>query len=730
MKFPFIHQLEAKDCGPVCIQMITAYYGNKFPLHQLKTLCDISRQGASAFDITECLKKIKFEVSAASIKFDQIKRMPLPAILYWRQDHYVVLYNIQNKGNKSYYHIADPAYGKLKINEETFCKSCINGNEAIVIVMQPTEAFFETDIRKENTVHPFLRLLKLFSDIMKRYRTKVSIALILLIVSIILNWIFPVLLKRIIDDGVIKENLSVVFKLLLFQFTFFCGYFISNALSNIILTKINFNVSIKYLSEYLYKLVKLPIKFFDSRLNTDLIQRMDDQEKIQSFLTYRFLDFFFTILNLIVFTSLLAYYSVGAFGIFFLLSAISILWTVLFLKKRKRLDYDRFFVNSENKNNIYEMIYGMSEIKINTAEEVRINRWELVQRKQNAISLRALYLNQYQVVGSSFINRLRDIAITGLCAYFVIGSNMTLGVMMTISYILGQLSGPMSQLTQFTTSFQDATNSLERLEDIQMRDNEDDKNKISPPTKINEGFVLQNVSFKYIENSNFFVIKGLSLNIPKGKVTAIVGVSGSGKTTLMKLLLSFYYPQEGDIFLDGTKMNQINAREWRRMCGVVMQDGYIFSSTILENIALRDEQPDLLRVKQAAELACINEFIDQLPLGYNTKIGKAGMEISGGQKQRILIARAIYNNPEFIILDEATSSLDANNELAILKNLDNFFKGKTVVIVAHRLSTVKNADNIVVMEKGQIVEEGTHNELSTLDGAYFNLVRNQLELGQ
>lgn len=495
------------------------------------------------------------------------------------------------------------------------------------------------------------------------------------------------------------------------------------------LTKINFDESIKYIGKYLYKLTKLPIKFFDSRLNTDLIQRIGDQETLQNFLTNKFLEFFFTILNLLVFSAILCYYNYFSFSVFLTFSGVSIIWTLFFLKKRKRLDYDRFSINSENKNNIYEVINGMAEIKVNNAQNVVISKWQILQNQLNKISLDSLYLNYYQLIGSSFVNKLKDIIITFICAYLVIKNNLSLGVMMTIGYVLGQLSAPVIQITSFIQVFQDAKIALERLEDIQMRKDEDDNTKMLPPLLLNRGIRLSHVCFKYMVNSKKYVINNLSLSIPTGKITAIVGVSGSGKTTLAKLLLSFYYPQSGDIFLDDVRLNEVNSNLWREKCGVVMQNGIIFSGTISENIALHDYKPDIKRVKLASKIACVDEFIENLPLGYNTKIGNSGIDLSGGQKQRILIARAVYKNPQFIIMDEATSSLDANNEMKILNNLSRFFEGKTVVIIAHRLSTVKNANNIVVMERGTIVEEGTHRMLTSLKGVYYHLVKNQLELG-
>ncbi len=725
-RFPFFSQLEANDCGPTCIQMIASYYKKRIPLEQIKEFCGISRLGITTLDLIECLKYIGFETAVVSISLNELQMMPLPAILHWRKDHFVVIYKIE----KNKYYIADPAYGKIKLPEEQFVQSWLNNRQTgIAVPMSPTEKLdtfvVNNGIEKKNINK---KILNLFYAIFKRNTKSVIIASLLLLISIILNWTMPIILQKIIDEGVMLQNMGIVCKFMLLQLCFFCGYTISDSLSSILLTKINFNESVKYLSEYLYKLVKLPISFFDTRLNTDLIQRMEDQERVQTFLTYRFLDLFFAFINLLVFSTILIYFSASTFIIFLILSILSILWTLLFLKKRKKLDYNRFYIASQNRNNIYEMIFGMPEIKINNAHNVRISKWSQLQKGMNEITLKGLYLNFYQLIGSSFINRLRDIFITGLCAYLVIYEDMTLGVMMTISYVLGQLSAPISQLIQFTQTFQDAVNSLDRLNEIQQKKEENSNDEI-PILNLQAGFLIDHISFKYVKHSPSYVIDDLSLYIPKGKKTAIVGTSGSGKTTLIKLLLSFYTPQKGEIKIDNLPLTKINTDSLRNICGVVMQDGYIFSGTIAENIALHEDEPNMERLENAVKIACLYDFIKELPMGYDTPIGSSGIDLSGGQKQRLLIARAVYKDPEIIIFDEATSSLDANNETLILNNLSSFFNQRTVIVIAHRLSTVRNADNIIVMEHGKIVEQGTHQYLSSIKGKYYNLVKNQLELG-
>lgn len=728
MKFPYYTQLEANDCGATCIRMVTSFFNREYTLRFIKDKIGIARQGVSALDIVACLNRLGFDAHVVIISLTEILKMPLPAILFWRENHFVVLYKVEQKKNKNYFRIADPAYGKIKLPEEEFIKSWIINGKGVSIISRPNknEPIINSSIEKEQ--NSILKLAGLFLVTLKRHKIKIILSLFLMMLSLFFNILTPIYYQKMIDLGVLNGNMNLVSKFMLSLLSFFFGYTISNSISNIILTKVNFDTSIVLLSEYLGKLIKLPLSFFDTRLNTDLMQRMDDQTRLQNFLTNHCLTFINAIMSIVVFSSLLLYYNTLTFMFFLSISICSLIWTYLFMKKRKRLDYERFYLSSENKNNIFELINGMSEIKINSAQNKVISNWEYTQNKLNNIAIKALYLNYYQIVGSSFFYKIRDFIILGFCGFLVISGNLTLGVMMTISYILGLLSSPMEQLTYFTQNCQDASNSLERLEEIQKKENEVKNIHLESPS-IKSGIKLSNISFKYHLNSNNYVIHNLSLFIAKGEITAIVGVSGSGKTTLLKLLLSFYYPQEGDIFIDNFELNRINPDSWRSNCGVVMQDGFIFSGSIIENIAFGQENVNFDKVKEAAIIACIDDFVNSLPMQYETKIGKAGIDISGGQKQRILIARAIYKNPQFIFLDEATSALDAENERNILKNLAVFLKGKTVIIIAHRLSTVKNADKIVVMEKGCITEIGSHHSLSQKKGVYFHLIKNQLELG-
>ena len=705
--------------------MISVYYGKNHSLQAIKENCSISRLGITVADILKCCNGIGFNAAAVKGTLKQLQKVPLPLILYWRQSHYVVLYKIKCKKNRSFFYIADPAFGKIKLTENEFEQQWLgNNNEGIAMIVKPSDEFYSIPVAKQRNNYAILReLLAKY----KKYSFKLFFSILLLALTMLFNWAIPIIFQQVIDNGVNNKDIGLVYKLMMVQLAFFVGYMLSNNLSSILLMKSNFKISIEYLSELLGKIIKLPVKFFDTRLNTDLIQRMEDQARLQSFLTFRVIEVFFAIVNLIVFSSLLAYYNRNVFYIFCIISVLSLAWTFYFLKKRKYLDYSRFSAQSENKNNIYELISGMTEIKVNNAQSTRINVWKKTQQKINNIALNGLYLNYYQLMGSSFFNRLKDILITIICAYLVIKDEMTFGIMMSISYILGQLTGPINQMSQLSQGFQDAKISLDRLSEIQSKQDENTEG-MQNIQSIQKSIDISDISFKYEGSFNRYVLDNLSLTIKKGEITAIVGNSGSGKTTLLKLLLGFYYPQEGKISVNGIEIKHINSDQWRNMCGVVMQEGYIFSGTIAENIAIADEEIDFERIIFSAKVACIDDFIVTLPNKYLTQIGKSGIDLSGGQKQRILIARAVYKNPEILLFDEATSHLDSTNEKKIMDNLQSFFKGKTVVIVAHRLSTVANANNIIFLENGHIMEQGTHSELWKNKGHYYNLVKNQLEL--
>ncbi|MEE1298103.1 MAG: peptidase domain-containing ABC transporter [Muribaculaceae bacterium] len=721
-KIKAFRQLEHSDCGITCIRIIAYFYGVDIPLKFLRSICDISRVGISIRDILSATKKIGFEANAVKVSAEDILKMPLPAILYWENKHYIVLYKIKN--NKFY--IADPGRGKLILDNEEFLNSWLYGNSmGLAIVLAPKEEFYNIDFGiKDSSESGLFKLAK--KSISKHLKRFIAV-IVLSIVVMLADMITPLIFQSTIDEGIEGKDINLVWVLCLSQFLIFIGYSLSDNVINIILTKTGLKVSIDMMNEYLSKLISFPISFFDRKVNSDFIQKIEDQNRIKNFL----IDFpssaFLTGINIVVFSAMLIYYNYIIFLILLAATFLGFLWTKTFLQKRENIDYSYFYYSSNNRNNIYELINGMQEIKINNAHNIRIAKWKETQLKINELSFKTVLLKMLVNGGNSVLSRIKDIIITGACATLVIKGNMSVGEMMTISYITGRLSSPFSYILNSLNTMQDATMSYERIDEI-INKPLDNKSKYKEHDNI-QSIIFSNVSFKYPGSYSPYVLKDINITIPQGKVTAIVGCSGSGKSTLLKLMLGFYIPQKGDIYAGKYNMSDIDTDNWISRCGVVMQNGFIFSGTILENIALSDSKPDINRVKYVTNLACINEFIDTLPMGYHTKIGVTGVELSGGQKQRILIARAVYKNPSFIFLDEATNALDAKNERVIVENLNEFYKGRTVVIVAHRLSTVKNADNIIVLEGGRVAETGNHESLIAQRGAYFNLVRNQLELG-
>ena len=551
---------------------------------------------------------------------------------------------------------------------------------------------------------------------------------ILLLLGTLTTLVFPVLTQKLIDEGVGKKNLSLIIYILLAQIVFFTGSILFNVIRNKILLFVGAKININIIADFLKKLLSLPIRFFDTKLLGDFTQRIQDHEKIEKFIISDGLSTIFSIIVFSVLFGVLGYYNLTILVIYSFLTVFSIFWALYWLKKRKYLEYFRFQKQTENQDIIYEIINGISEMKLNQYEEFKRKEWEKVQYKLFNINVRILKVEQFQISGFEFINQLKNILVTFLGALFVIKNQMTLGMLLSVSYILGQLNQPVNQMVQFFRSLQDAKLSLMRLNEIQTHQ-EEEKKEMIPLKENNKDIKIEKVSFQYEGPKSPYILKNINLHIPKEKITAIVGASGSGKTSLVKLLLKFYEPIIGNIYYGDEDLKNISPLSLRKISGVVMQDGFIFSDTIERNIATGDEEIDYHKLNKAIEIANIKSFIEEKPLGLKTKIGASGNGLSGGQKQRILIARAVYKNPHYIFFDEATSALDAENEKIIHDNLQSFFKGRTVIIVAHRLSTVKNADQIIVLKKGQIVEQGNHKELVSKKGEYYNLIKNQLELG-
>ncbi len=729
MRIPLYRQLDSNDCGPACLQMIAAYYKKKYSIGTIKSFCEMTRIGISMRDIIYCGRQLGFEITSVRLNITEANRMPLPAILYLKKGHFVVLKNVKRSKKGNIYTILDPSYGMIRMQEENLIENWMSNGIGIAAVLAPTKSFgnIKEESFKDSKSHQ--KTHRIINNIIVKHKNSLIWIAVLTLIVVVTNWAMPLLLKTTIDSGILDKDINTVWAMLIAQLFFFIGFMLAGNVSNLLSTKTSIQIDLKFISTYFDKIIKLPMSFFDVGLRTDLIQKMGDLSRISSFMTNNLLSICVALLNIIVFSTLLFVYNYQVFLIFIFFSIISFIYNTYFIRKRKFLDYASFSLNSERNNVIYEMIMGMAEIKINDAQQARVSIWKKLEDKVNKIHIKTLYIDYYMSNGASLINRFRNIVLTGFCALLVINESMTMGTMMMISFLLGQLAAPINELLSFTKNIQDAKLSSLRLSEIFDKSDESTEESICLVDKtIKDSLKFVNVSFKYAGIANPYILNNVQLEIPVGKITAIVGASGSGKTTLLKLMLGFYYPNIGDLFIDHYKMKEIDLNSWRNKCGVVMQDGRIFSGTVAENIAFSDERPDYNKLCYAAQIAGIDERIKALPMGYNTCIGETGIDLSGGEKQRIFIARAIYKNPDFIFFDEATSSLDANTEKIIMGNLIRFYTGRTVVIIAHRLSTVKHADNIVFMNRGSIIEQGSHEELIKLKGAYYELVNNQLEL--
>lgn len=728
-----IPQLDEMDCGPACVAMISSSLGKDYPVQYIREQSYLTREGVSIQGIKEACSSIGIETESYLLSYDDLVMLDddcFPCILHWEQNHFVVLHKkiIHSKSlfqKRIKWGIADPAHGYIKLSEERFKQSWLTeSNNGVALFLKATPEFFKKDPPKTEKIDT-----KHILNYLKPYKKSIFLLLLLLLIGSGLTLLFPFLTQNLIDKGVNAKNLNIITIILVAQLAVFFGSITIEIIRNWLMLFIGTRLSIKIISDFLKKLLQLPIKFFDTKMTGDLHQRIEDNERIENFLTSQSLLTFFSLINFTVFFVVLWYYDFKIILTYSILTIVSLLWSSYWLKKRKILDYYSFQQRGKNEESIYEIINGVAEMKLNQFEEYKRTEWEEIQNKLFKINIRILKLDQIQLSGFEFINQIKNILVTFLGATLVVKGMMTLGELLAISYIIGQLNSPVNQLVVFFRSLQDAKISMERLNEVQNQPPEEEVNQYQLSLNSGIGITLKNVSFQYEGPHSPFVLKDVSTTIPEGKITAIVGASGSGKTTLMKLLLRFYEPVQGNIFYNDNDILSLSPKSIRENSGAVMQDGYIFTDTIDRNIATGDKVIHKEKLKNAVKIANIEDFISSLPLGFNTKIGASGNGLSGGQKQRILIARAVYKNPHYIFFDEATSALDAENEKIIHDNLQDFFKGKTVVIIAHRLSTVKNADNIIVLKKGMIVEQGNHQQLVTNKSEYFNLVKNQLELG-
>ena len=724
---PYYPQHDAMDCGPTCLRMVAAFYGKRYSLEGLREKSFITREGVSMLGISEAAEKIGFRSICVQVSYEKLQEAPLPCIIHWNQQHFVVVYKLNDK----HVWVADPGAGKLKYTKEEFCNCWLSSRKneedtGVALLLEPTPEFYTIEDEGDEVNRKGFSFLYSY---LRPYRGLVGQLLLGLLLGSMIQLMLPFLTQSVVDFGINNQNLGFIYLVLIAQLMLSFSSSAVDFIRGWILLHLGTRINIALISDFLIKLMKMPIAYFDSKMTGDILQRINDHKRIQDFLTGSSLSVIFSVFNIIIFGIVLLVYSGMIFLIFMGGSTLYVTYVWLFMKKRAELDHKRFAQQSANQSTVVQLVNGMQEIKLSACEQQKRWEWERIQAKLFRVNIKSLALRQYQDSGAVLINQSKNLLITALVASLVVKGEMTLGMMLSVQYIIGQLNSPVNELIAFARDMQDARLSMDRLSEVRDKPDEEDPTR-ELLREIPEGkeIRLQNLNFKYDPLSEYPTLDDINLVIPPGKQTAIVGMSGSGKTTLVKLLLGFYPPASGDIFIGDTPLGSYSIREWRKRCGVVMQDGFIFSDSIAGNIAPGVEHIDKKRLRHAAEVANIHDFIEELPLAYNTKIGQEGHGLSQGQKQRILIARAVYKDPEFIFFDEATNALDANNERTIMNNLQTFFKGRTSVVVAHRLSTVRNAEQIIVIEQGRIAETGTHEALIALEGRYYKLVKNQLEL--
>ncbi len=732
MRFPFIKQHDSMECGVACLTMILQWYGKHTSLSSVAEQCPPTTEGVSLSGLAQTARRYGMEAVAARATIDELAQSTLPAIIHWQQNHFTVLYRVSS-GRRRRFYVSDPAKGRVCYSEAEFEAGWLSTAsqgmpKGIALFLAPGEGFDAANAGADGGERRSFGFLLSYLRTYRRYFMHIVAGLAL---GCLLQLILPFMTQAIVDVGIKNGNISLIWLILLGELMIVIGRTATDFIRRWLLLHISMRINISLVSDFFIKLLRLPMAFFDTRKTGDLLQRMADHGRVQQFLTGQVLGVLFTLLSFVIFGVVLLVYNRLIFAVFVLGSIVYGVWIATFLHRRKVLDYELFEQQARNQNYTYQFISSMQEIKLQDCERRRRWEWEDVQADLFGVQMKSMKLQQSQEAGSIFINEVKNIIITVLAATAVINWQMTLGSMLAVQYIIGQLNSPVEQLMAFIYSLQDVKISLERINEIhQGKDEEADRGQLSAfDAGARKSIAIENLSFRYDRFSPGLTIDNISLDIPAGRTTAIVGASGSGKTTLIKLLLGYYRPESGRISVAGRNLDDYSLRWWRRQCGTVMQDGVIFSESIARNIAVDDGDIDCARLESAARLACIHDYIESLPLRYNTRIGRDGMGLSQGQKQRILIARAVYRNPDFIFLDEATNALDAGNERAIVENLDEFYRGRTVVVVAHRLSTVRNASRIVVLDGGRIAEQGTHYELIARRGVYFNLVKNQLELG-
>lgn len=722
-RFPLYIQRSNLDCGTTCLRMIAAFYGKKLSMECINRLCSYTMNGTTMLGLKKTAEQLNFEVLGIKTNIDRlVNEVPLPCILYWRQEHFVVLYKVKRKSSRILFYVADPIGSRFKYSQEEIEKCWIlQSNEGAALCLEPAQNFKEQvdECSKES------RLLHFLWSYVSPYKLQMSQVLLAMLVSSSLMLLLPFLAQSIIDDGIESKDIQYVWLILFAQLALVLGNAFVEFVRNRILLFVGARIDISMISDFILKLTKLPISFFDTRMTGDILQRIGDHQRVKEFIAGTSLVSLFSFVNALVFGGVILYYSVAVFVVYLLCSFLYVGWVLLFMKKRAALDNKMFSLNSLGKNNVFELILGMQDIKLNACEKEKRWEWERTQVDIYQVLLKGLKLSQCQMSGGVLLGQIRNVCITAFVATLAIKGTMTLGMMLAIQFVVGLMNSPMEQIVDFIKKLQDVKLSIGRLNDVYCLDDEtiEEKDGNIPYADI----CIDNISFRYDKFAVSPILDNVKIVIPKGKITAIVGMSGSGKSTLLKLLLDFYNPDSGSIKLGEKFLQDYDIREWRKSCGVVMQDGFIYSDTIERNIVPSGEI-DMKRMIFAANIANVMSFVETLPLKFKTKVGREGKGLSSGQKQRLLIARAVYKNPKYLFMDEATNSLDANNEKEVMANLNSFLKNRTSVIVAHRLSTVRDADNIIVLKNGQVIEQGTHQELLKFKGEYYSLIKNQLSI--
>jgi len=723
-RFPVCYQLDTLDCGPSCLQMIAKYHGRALPKHLVARLCEQDRQGASLASLARGAEKLGLRTLAVKVSFDELRdKAPLPCVAYWPQGHFVVVYKVR----RDRVYIADPAAGLMTYSKEEF-ETCwltdtLQRDWGVLLLIEPTSRLFATDLAQSSSVP------SLWKPLWRDTRRRLMPIGLAILVSLFAQLALPFLSGGVVDIGISNHSLSLVYIVLLAQLVLVFSRLSVDLLQGWLLTYVGLKLDMRLAAEFLMKLTRLPLSFFDGKLIGDLMQRIGDLKSLQQFLTDSLWQVVLAAMSLAIFGTVLALFKPVLFGIFAAGSAIYLVYCALFIKRQRLLSHKNFRLSAQKQGLIVEFLSGMQEIKLNNAEEQRRWQWEAAQHAIARNQVASQLLSHFQSTGGSAINEIKNLLLTLIVAADVIGGRMSLGTMVAVQYIIGQMNWPLNRITMLMYQSHEAALSYSRASEIHRIEDEDSPAAQTAPDECAD-IEFKDVSFTYGGTSNHQLFQNLNLTIPRGKTTAIVGRSGSGKTTLLKLILKFYGVDAGRITLGGTNIDEISHRQWRQMCGIVMQDGYVFSDTILNNIAVAADEPDMDRVAEVASIAQIDSFVASLPLEYDTRIGRDGVGISRGQAQRILIARALYKDPGYLFFDEATSALDAETESLIVSGLGKVIAGKTAVVIAHRMSTVRNADQIILLDRGRVLETGTHEELVDSRGGYFELVRNQLELAE